>query len=60
MHPVISADSHVTEPANTYLDHIDGAWRDKAPRMTHLEGARSARRDAAGQSRRRGLSHGSV
>ncbi len=31
--PVISADSHVTEPPNTYVDHIDRAWRDKAPRM---------------------------
>ncbi|HEY2385669.1 MAG TPA: amidohydrolase family protein [Candidatus Binatia bacterium] len=31
--PVISADSHITEPPNTYVDHIDRAWRDKAPRM---------------------------
>ncbi len=31
--PIISADSHVTEPPNTYIDHIDRAWRDKAPRM---------------------------
>ena len=29
--PVISADSHVTEPPNTYVDHIDPRWRDKAP-----------------------------
>ncbi|HTY18111.1 MAG TPA: amidohydrolase family protein [Myxococcota bacterium] len=36
--PVISADSHVTEPANTYLDHIDPAWRDRAPRLEHVEG----------------------
>ena len=36
--PVISADSHVTEPANTYVDHIDPKWRDKAPRMVHLDG----------------------
>ncbi len=32
-YPVISADSHITEPPNTYLDHIDRAWLDKAPRM---------------------------
>jgi predicted TIM-barrel fold metal-dependent hydrolase len=31
--PVISADSHITEPPNTYVDHIDPAWLDKAPRM---------------------------
>jgi predicted TIM-barrel fold metal-dependent hydrolase len=31
--PVISADSHITEPPNTYLDHIDPAFRDRAPRM---------------------------
>ncbi|HET9690136.1 MAG TPA: amidohydrolase family protein [Acidimicrobiales bacterium] len=32
-YPVISADSHITEPPNTYTDHIDPKWRDKAPRM---------------------------
>ena len=31
--PIISADSHITEPAGTYLDHIDPAFRDRAPRM---------------------------
>lgn len=36
--PIISADSHITEPAGTYRDHIDAAWRDKAPRLVHLEG----------------------
>jgi predicted TIM-barrel fold metal-dependent hydrolase len=30
---IISADSHITEPAGTYIDHIDPAWRDKAPRL---------------------------
>jgi predicted TIM-barrel fold metal-dependent hydrolase len=30
---VISADSHITEPPNTYVDHIDAKWRDKAPRI---------------------------
>ncbi len=32
-YPIISADSHITEPPGTYLDHIDPRWRDKAPRM---------------------------
>jgi len=32
-YPIISADSHVAEPPNTYLDHIDQAWREKPPRM---------------------------
>jgi predicted TIM-barrel fold metal-dependent hydrolase len=36
-HKVISADSHITEPPNTYLDHIDPAWRDRAPRMQYIE-----------------------
>ncbi len=31
--PIISADSHITEAPNTYLDYIDPVWRDKAPRM---------------------------
>jgi predicted TIM-barrel fold metal-dependent hydrolase len=31
--PVISADSHVTEPPNTYVDFIDPVFRDRAPRM---------------------------
>src|SRR5918994_199944 len=30
---IVSADSHITEPAGTYVDHIDAAWRDKAPRL---------------------------
>lgn len=29
----ISADSHVTEPPNCYVDHIDPAYRDRAPRV---------------------------
>ena len=32
--PVISADSHITEPPNTYTDYIDAKWRHDAP---HLE-----------------------
>jgi predicted TIM-barrel fold metal-dependent hydrolase len=33
--PIISADSHVTEPPGTYVDRIDRAWRDRAPRLVH-------------------------
>ena len=29
--PIISADSHITEPPNTYVDYIDPAYRDRAP-----------------------------
>jgi predicted TIM-barrel fold metal-dependent hydrolase len=32
-YPVISADSHITEPPNTYSDFIDPKWRDRAPKM---------------------------
>ena len=32
-HPIISADSHITEHPDTYVKHIDPRWRDKAPRM---------------------------
>ena len=35
--PVISADSHITEPPDTYTANIDPAWRDKAPTVTHDE-----------------------
>jgi predicted TIM-barrel fold metal-dependent hydrolase len=31
--PIISADSHVTEPPDTYAPRIDRAFRDRAPRM---------------------------
>jgi predicted TIM-barrel fold metal-dependent hydrolase len=31
--PVISADSHITEPPNTYSDYIDSEWADRAPKM---------------------------
>ncbi len=34
--PIISADSHITEPPDCYTAHIDPAYRDRAPRMvTH-------------------------
>ena len=29
----ISADSHVTEPPDTYIDRIDAAYADRAPRL---------------------------
>jgi hypothetical protein len=31
--PIISADSHVTEPPDTYLERIDARFRDRAPRL---------------------------
>ncbi len=32
-YPIISADSHITEPGNAYIDYIDPKWRDRAPHM---------------------------
>src|ERR1700726_223014 len=29
----ISADSHITEPANCYVDYIEKAFRERAPHM---------------------------
>ena len=37
--PIISADSHVTEPPNTYIDYIDAKFKDSAPRMVRDEEA---------------------
>jgi hypothetical protein len=34
-HPIISADSHITEPANTYIDFIDPKYRDIAPKLVN-------------------------
>ena len=31
--PVISADSHITEPPGTYVDRCDRKFRDRAPHM---------------------------
>ena len=31
-YPVISADSHIVEPPNCYVDHIEPRYRDIAPR----------------------------
>jgi predicted TIM-barrel fold metal-dependent hydrolase len=36
-YPIISADSHVTEPANTYVDYIDARWKEKAPQMRYVD-----------------------
>ncbi len=33
----ISADSHVTEPPNCYIDHIEAKYREVAPRLVHDE-----------------------
>ena len=33
----ISADSHVTEPPNCYLDYIEPAFRARAPHLAHSE-----------------------
>ena len=33
----ISADSHITEPPNCYVDHIDPAFRERAPRVVSMD-----------------------
>src|ERR1700687_2979807 len=35
--PIISADSHITEPPGTYVDRIDAKYKDTAPHMIHDE-----------------------
>jgi len=35
--PVLSADSHITEPPDCYSKHIDAKWKDRAPRIVHDE-----------------------
>ena len=34
---VIDTDTHITEPPGTYVDRIDKKFRDRAPRMQHIE-----------------------
>jgi hypothetical protein len=46
--PMISADSQITEPADTDVDHIDAKWRDKEPRLVHLDGVSKVCRVAWG------------
>ncbi|MEM7093846.1 MAG: amidohydrolase family protein [Actinomycetota bacterium] len=36
--PIISADSHITEPGWAYLDHVDPKFRDQAPFLTDEPG----------------------
>jgi predicted TIM-barrel fold metal-dependent hydrolase len=36
--PIISADSHITEPPECYRDNIDPAYRERAPHIHHIEG----------------------
>jgi len=36
---IISADSHITEPPDTYLAHIDPRFRDRAPHLVHDDNA---------------------
>jgi uncharacterized protein len=38
-YPIISADSHITEPPNVYRDFCDPAFRDQAPHIEHIAGA---------------------
>jgi uncharacterized protein len=37
MKPIISADSHITEPPGTYVDRIDRRFRDRAPHIVRDE-----------------------
>ncbi len=36
-YPIISADSHITEPPNTYIDYIESKWKDRAPQMKYVD-----------------------
>ena len=36
-YPIISADSHIAEARNTYVDYIEPKWRDVAPRVEWTE-----------------------
>ena len=59
-YPIISADSHITEPPNTYVDHIDADVARRAPRTGAASTARrrvlDRRHEAADadRARRRG------
>ena len=37
LEPIISSDSHITEPPGTYVDRIDKKYKDTAPHMIHDE-----------------------
>ena len=32
-HPIISADSHITEPPDVYVARVDAKYRDRAPHL---------------------------
>ena len=36
--PIISADSHITEPPECYKDHIQAKYKDTAPYITEKDG----------------------
>jgi predicted TIM-barrel fold metal-dependent hydrolase len=36
--PIVSADSHITEPPGTYVDRIDKKYKSEAPHMEFMEG----------------------
>jgi len=36
-YPIISADSHITEPPQLYQDYMEAKYRDTAPRLEHTE-----------------------
>ena len=36
-YPIISADSHIAEAPNAYIDYIDPKWRDVAPHVVETE-----------------------
>jgi uncharacterized protein len=36
-YPIVSADSHVVEPGNAYVDYVGSKWRNRAPYMTDDE-----------------------
>lgn len=37
--PIVSADSHITEPPDCYVKHIAPSFRDRAPYLKHIDGA---------------------
>ena len=62
-YPIISADSHITEPPNVYVDYIDAPFRDRAPHLERTERRRHLhhpRHEGAGADghRRRGRQAG--
>ena len=54
-HWMISADSHVVEPPELWLEHIEPRYRDVAPRVVELDGADFWVIDKKGKQRSRSL-----